>query len=155
MVIQLTDCTVTYKDEVLFRPEYGVFDMAIGNKIVSAFAGAADNNSFPNLYSASKTKTIKAQKTENDIALEHLYQKVRTYRLESEYSVEDLSKIYISLREKHNNDWLLPLELLELTNKTDLISEIKSHLNAISKNKPELSHLIESGLKLVETPIAF
>jgi phenylalanine-4-hydroxylase len=57
--------------------------MAIGNKIVSAFAGAADNNSFPNLYSASKTKTIKAQKTEKEIALEHLYQKVRTYRLES------------------------------------------------------------------------
>ena len=112
MVIQLTDCTVTYKDEVLFKPEYGVFDMAIGNKIVSAFAGAADNF-FPNLYSASKTKTIKVQKTENEIALEHLYQKVRTYRLESEYSEEDLSKIYKVLRKNHNNDWLLPLELLE------------------------------------------
>ena len=155
MVIQLTDCTVTYKEEVLFKPEYGVFDMAIGNKIVSAFAGAADNNSFPNLYSASKTKTIKAQKTENEIALEQLYQKVRTYRLESGYSEEGLSKIYKALRENHNNDWLLPLELLELTNNTDLISEIKSHLNTIAKNKPELSHLIGSGLKLVETPIAF
>ena len=155
MVIQLTDCTVTYKDEVLFKPEYGVFDMAIGNKIVSAFAGAADNNSFPNLYSASKTKTIKVQKTENEIALEHLYQKVRTYRLESEYSEEDLSKIYKVLRKNHNNDWLLPLELLELANNTDLISEIKSDLNTISKNKPELSHLIESGLNLVEAPITF
>ena len=155
MVIQLTDCTVTYKDEVLFKPEYGVFDMAIGNKIVSAFAGAADNNSFPNLYSASKTKTIKAQKTEKEIALEHLYQKVRTYRLESGHSEEDLSKIYKALRKNHNNDWLLPLELLELSNNTDLISEIKSHLNAIAKNKPELSQLIDSGLKLVETPIDF
>lgn len=155
MVIQLTDCTVTYKDEVLFKPEYGVFDMAIGNKIVSAFAGAADNNSFPNLYSASKTKTIKAQKTENDIALEHLYQKVRTYRLASDYSEEDLSKIYKTLFKKHKGDWLLPLELLELTKNSGLISEIKSHLNTISKNKPELSHLIDSGLKLIETPITF
>ncbi len=155
MVIQLTDCTVTYKDEVLFRPEYGVFDMAIGNKIVSAFAGAADNNSFPNLYSASKTKTIKAQKTENEIALDQLYQKVRTYRLESGDWEKDLSKIYKALRKNHNNDWLLPLELLELTKNTNLILEIKSHLNAISKNKPELSHLIQSGLKLVETPITF
>lgn len=155
MVIQLTDCTVTYKEEVLFKPEYGVFDMAIGNKIVSAFAGAADNNSFPNLYSASKTKTIKAQKTENEIALEHLYQKVRTYRLVLGYSEEDLSKIYKALRKSHKNDWLLPLELLELTKNTNLISEIKSHLNTIAKNKRELSHLIESGLKLVETPIAF
>jgi phenylalanine-4-hydroxylase len=66
-----------------------------------------------------------------------------------------LSKIYKALRKNHNNDWLLPLELLELSNNTDLISEIKSHLNAIAKNKPELSQLIDSGLKLVETPIDF
>jgi len=155
MVIQLTDCTVTYKDEVLFKPEYGVFDMAIGNNIVSAFAGAADNNSFPNLYSASKTKTIKKQKTKNEIALELLYQKVRTYRFASIYSEEDLSKIYKAIHENHNDDWLLPLELLELTKNSDLISETKSHLNTIAKNKPELSRLIDSGLKLVETPIAF
>ena len=153
MVIQLTDCTVTYKDEVLFRPEYGVFDMAIGNKIVSAFAGAADNNSFPNLYSVSKTKTIKAQKTENEIALEQLYQKVRTYRLESGDSEEDLSKIYKALRKNHNNDWLLPLELLELTNNNRLVSSIKSHLNLISKNRPELSHLINSGIELIKAPV--
>ena len=155
MVIQLTDCTVTYKDEVLFRPEYGVFDMAIGNKIVSAFAGAADNNSFPNLYSASKTKTIKAQKTENEIALETLYHRIRTYRTTSKYTDENLIEIFNTLVKNHKNDWLLPLELLELTKNTGLISGIKSHLNAISKNKPKLSRLISSGLTLSETPIAF
>jgi hypothetical protein len=47
------------------------------------------------------------------------------------------------------------LELLELTKKKGLISEIKSHLNTIAKNKPKLSRLIESGLKLLESPIAF
>lgn len=153
MVIQLTDCTVTYKDEVLFKPEYGVFDMAIGNKIVSAFAGAADSNSFPNLYSASKTKTIKAKKTEKEIELETLYQRIRIYRTTSKYTDNDLSEVFNTLVKNHKNDWLLALELLELTKTTDLISEIKSHLNLISKNRPELSHLINSGIELVKVPV--
>lgn len=153
MVIQLTDCTVTYKDEVLFRPEYGVFDMAIGNKIVSAFAGAADNNSFPNLYSVSKTKTIKAQKTENEIELETLYQRIRAYRTTSKYTDKDLNEVFNTLIKSHKNDWLLPLELLELTNNNRLVSSIKSHLNLISKNRPELSHLINSGIELIKAPV--
>ena len=57
MLIQLEDCTVTYKDEILFKPSDGTFDMAIGNKVVSAFAGAADYLSFPNLYKASEVLT--------------------------------------------------------------------------------------------------
>ncbi len=153
MVIQLEDCTVTYKGEVLFKPEYGVFDMAIGNKIVSAFAGAADSNSFPNLYSASKTKTIKAKKTEKEIELETLYQRIRIYRTTSKYTDKDLSEVFNTLVKNHKNDWLLALELLELTKTTGLISEIKSHLNLISKNRPELSHLINSGIELVKAPV--
>ena len=153
MVIQLEDCTVTYKDEVLFRPEYGVFDMAIGNSIVSAFAGAADNNSFPNLYVVSKTKTIKVQKTENEIALENLYQRIRTYRTTSEYTDKDLNEIFHTLIENHKNDWLLSIELLELAKSNSLISNIKTHLNSISKSRPKLSHLINSGIALVDAHI--
>ncbi|NND88925.1 MAG: aromatic amino acid hydroxylase, partial [Flavobacteriaceae bacterium] len=41
MLIQFTDCTVCYKDEVLFAPSDGDFDMAVGKEIISAFAGAA------------------------------------------------------------------------------------------------------------------
>lgn len=155
MIIQLIDCTVTYEDEVLFKPEYGVFDMAIGNNIVSAFAGAADHDSFPNLYSASKIKTIKSRKTNKGLALENLYGRVRAYRSESSYSDEDLNEIYEALLKNHKNDWLLSIELLELAKNDVLISKIMSHLKNISKNRPELSHLIDSGLKLLETPIAF
>ncbi|MBT3871488.1 MAG: aromatic amino acid hydroxylase, partial [Flavobacteriaceae bacterium] len=36
MLIQFTNCTVTYKNELLFSPEMGGFDMAVGKEIVSA-----------------------------------------------------------------------------------------------------------------------
>ena len=34
-LISFKDCTVTYNDEFLFKPEWGVFDMAVGKEVVS------------------------------------------------------------------------------------------------------------------------
>ena len=42
ILIQFEDCTVTYKNKILFKPEYGTFDLAVGSSIVSAYAGSAD-----------------------------------------------------------------------------------------------------------------
>ena len=149
MLIQLKDCTVRYGKEVLFKPEFGVFDMAIGNNIVSAFAGAADSSSFPNLYAVSNTKTIKTKKKPKNIALEQLYQNVRSYRTTKRFSSSDLEKVFETLVKNHKNDWLLQIELLELTEDSSLILKIKKHLAEIIQNKPELSRLIESGIRLI------
>ena len=149
MLIRLKDCTVLYGEEVLFKPEFGVFDMAIGNDIVSAFAGAADSSSFPNLYAVSKTKTIKTKKKPKNIDLEQLYQSVRSYRTTKHFSSSDLEKVFETLIKNHKNDWLLQIELLELAEDTSLILKIKKHLAEIVRNKPELSRLIESGIRLI------
>ena len=47
--------------------------MIIGKDIVSAFAGAADSNSFPNLYAESPTSTIKPTKNSALRKLEEYY----------------------------------------------------------------------------------
>ena len=150
MVIQLEDCTVTYGKEILFKPEYGVFDMAIGNEITSAFAGAADSNSFPDLYCVSETKTIKVEKTKKEIALENLYQNVRDFRVSGQFSNPDLEIIFIALKEKHSNDWLLNIELLELVNDASFALKIKTHLDDLGQRRPEIRPLIKSGLELIE-----
>lgn len=150
MVIQLEDCTVTYGEEILFKPEYGVFDMAIGNEITSAFAGAADSNSFPDLYCVSETKTIKVEKTKKEIALENLYQNVRDFRVSGQFSNPDLEIIFIALKEKHPNDWLLNIELLELINDASFALKIKTHLDDLGQRRPEIRPLIKSGLELIE-----
>jgi phenylalanine-4-hydroxylase len=36
-LIRFKNCTVTYGETVLFQPEWGVYDMAVGKKVVSAF----------------------------------------------------------------------------------------------------------------------
>ena len=50
ILISFKNCTVTFGDIILFEPEWGVYDMAVGKKVVSAFAGPACPNSFRNLY---------------------------------------------------------------------------------------------------------
>ena len=97
----------------------------------------------------SKTKTIKTKKKPKNIALEQLYQNVRSYRTTKRFSLSDLEKVFETLIKNHKNDWLLQIELLELAEDRGLILKIKKHLAEIVQNKPELGRLIESGIRLI------
>ena len=152
MLIQFTDCTVTYGNEVLFTPEMGDFDMAVGKEIVSAFAGAADYLSFDILNHKSNTHTIKPTLSEKELELNSLYQEVRTFRLsldsedKSTFRSERLGAIFSILAEKHSEDWLLPLEIYELTFSKD----IEHYLVALKSRRKEIAQLIDGGLELIE-----
>ena len=153
MLIQFVDCHVLYKDEVLFTPEMGAFDMAVGKEIVSAFAGAADDYSFEIDYHVSSTKTIKVEPSEEEKELNELYLSVRNIRQEKLVTLEEneLKNIFNRAKENHKNDWLLPLELYELTSEINpiLSEEILKHLNTIKTNRPKISQLIDNGLSLI------
>jgi len=148
MLIQFTDCTVTYKDEVLFSPEMGDFDMAVGKEIVSAFAGAADYLSFDLVTHKSSTETVRPKLTQAELELNELYAKVRAIRNANNTasSEEDLQSIFKTLQEHHSKDWLLPLEVYELFPS----QEVLNHLEYLQQHRPEVAHLITSGLSLLE-----
>ncbi|MEL6831626.1 MAG: aromatic amino acid hydroxylase [Bacteroidota bacterium] len=151
MLIQLTNCTVTYGEEVLFRPECGVYDLAIGKEVVSAFAGAADYLSFPNLYEPSQTLTKKPEKSAATLQLEGLYERVRTLRESASATDQELKTTLDVLRSKHPSDWLLALELRELAASTVLQSEIDNYLQALAAQYPHKRHLITEGLELLQS----
>ena len=152
ILIQFEDCTVTYKDQVLFKPEYGTFDLAVGSSIVSAYAGSADFRSFDNLYHVSDTKTVKVNKNTQTIALEDLYKEVREMRNNNSYSEEKGKDIFDSIRTNYNSDWLLTLELYELAvnHKTSTFNTILlDRLKLIKKERGDIAHLIDSGMSLL------
>jgi phenylalanine-4-hydroxylase len=148
MLIQLKDCTVSYKDEVLFSPEFGMYDMVVGKDIISAYAGPADNNSFPNLYHESKTKTVKVKTTESTKALEKLYQKLSDYRNNKTYDEALLTEIFETSNSNYSNEWLLLLEIFEISKDESLIADILKQLERIKSTHPHLISLIDDGLKL-------
>ena len=154
MLIQFTDCTVKYKDEVLFSPEDGDFDFAVGKDIVSAFAGMADYRSFNvNTHNPSTTTTIKTERSAKQQELIELYEAIRNYR-NGETTKFSPDAVFDILKKHHNEDWLLPLEIyeLEVERNTALSKEVFRYLNELKERRPEVSHLIEGGLELLETP---
>lgn len=151
IIISFKDCTVTHGDTVLFQPEWGIYDMAVGKKVVSAFSGPADVNSFDLVTHVPSSKTIKAKKSAEREELEGLYLNVRNIR-EGKGGNENLGSIFASVKEKHNNDWLLSVEIIEQAHKNnnqELLQEVMLHLDAVKKKRPEVAHLIDGGLELI------
>ena len=150
ILIRLKDCTITYKDEYLFLPEDGIYDMIVGKDIVSAFAGAADSNSFPNLYAESTTLTIKPTKNKAVIKLEKYYGLVRNYRKEKKIDTELLKKLFKEVTTLFPKEWLLFIEIIELSNDVKLNQLIKNYFDKLISIHPELDSLISDRIKLIK-----
>ena len=151
LIISLKDCTVTYKDEILFQPEWGIYDMAIGKEVVSAYAGAADVDSFKDVSKVSDVKTRKIKYSNSEKELYALYDQVKQMRVTNSASEEKITEIFNQLKIKFSHDWLLNLEIYEvaLQNNYALKSLILERLEALKCNK-SYTKLIENGLVLCE-----
>ncbi len=154
IIISFRDCTVKHGDTVLFRPEWGVYDMAVGKKIVSAFSGPADVRSFDLITHVPSSTTIKAKKSEERSALEALYAAVRKHRNGTEKA--NLSEILQTLESRFPEDWLLAVEILELAH----VAENEALQNAALKlldtrmeMRKEIAHLIRNGIELAQPQV--
>lgn len=150
LIITLEDCTVTYGDKVLFKPEWGIYDMAIGKEVVSAYAGPADVHSFGDVGKVSETKTHKIVYSDRERALYKLYEQVRASREENSADTQFISIIFEKLKTEFPKDWLLPLELYEMAVKheLDIQDELLSYLKDLLKNE-SFKKLIVNGLNLI------
>lgn len=150
-LIRFKNCIVTHGKTVLFQPEWGVYDMAVGKKVTSAFAGPADVNSFDLISHLPSSKTIKAKHSAERDDLEILYQTVRNIRVTNDTQTS-LAPIFEKLVTNHTNDWLLSVEITELLknrNKPQLLQEIMVYLDQLKQKRPKVAHLISGGLDLI------
>ncbi|MEC3905410.1 aromatic amino acid hydroxylase [Tamlana sp. 2201CG12-4] len=153
ILISFKNCTVKHHETVLFKPEWGIYDMAVGKSIVSAFSGPADLNSFNLITHKLSSQTIQVKKSEDTIQLETLYQQVRDYREEKNQTISR-TKVLEKLIDNHPNDWLLPVELYELASRANekvLCKNILEHLEIIKQNRPEIGKLIDDGLGIINS----
>ena len=151
ILITFENCSVTNGENVLFKPEFGLYHMAVGERIVSAFNGPADLASFDLITHKITDTTIKPTKNTKSTQLELYYQQVRDYR-EGKNTTISRNKVFQELKNNYPTDWLLSVELYELakiSNDIDFEKEIAIHLENIKRNNPKLGHLIDDGLALL------
>ncbi|MDP9079171.1 MAG: aromatic amino acid hydroxylase [Bacteroidota bacterium] len=156
-LITFANCTV--KDasgEVLFDPAWGVYDMAVGEKIASVFCGAADKEQFLEIAYKSSTTTHHVDYDQSTIELQKLYQQVRNRRQKGgDYGF--LGNVWQMLQRYHHDDWLCALEILEILDHEEaepqVAAEIRSFLEQKANAEPEYKKLINDGFYLIKHPV--
>ena len=171
LMITWQNCTVSKNDTILFAPEWGEFDLAIEEEIASVYGGPADWSNYGD-YNIGQASTIPGRKSPYSAKEKEIfsfYQKLRDIRNkigkalppELPTIVQEIKSIAEKFLEKHPEEWLLGLEIVELK---ELIEKEKKNSNddwnwlkplthylleqstsTLNKNAP----LIKSGIKLV------
>jgi phenylalanine-4-hydroxylase len=153
LLITFSNCTAKYADRVLFNPDWGMYDMAVGERISSVFNGAADKDAYNQVALVPKERTIKVPSDAKRKRLENLCAQVRKIR-ESQAGYERLGEIWETQQAEHPEDWLLSMEIFEILDSTDqqreLRTKIEKFLNEKKAKTKDLSTLISWGFRLVE-----
>lgn len=157
LLISFTDCTVLDRKEThLFEPAWGVYDMAVGESIVSVYSGAADKNTFEETGYRPRISTYHPIYSEKTRQLHNLYQQVRDCR-EQHRGYEQLPAIWKLLQTNYPDDWLCPLEILEILSpknrEPELVREITAYLKNKAQKQPGLKKLIGDGFYLIKHPV--
>ncbi len=148
ILISFKNCTVKYGDEVLFKPEWGIYDMAIGATITSAYAGVADPDGYELTYEAPKEKTHKITYSKAQITSHKWYQEVRDMRENNQVDIDKLKAIFNHIKQ-NDTEWLLALEIYELIYNLDhpfknmLLEHLENWKNG------DFGNLISDGLSLM------
>lgn len=158
ILIAFNDCTVTESNgNILFKPEWGDYDMAVGEKIISVYNGAADKDAYEEITLISGEKTHQISYDEKTLRLHSLYKSVRTIR-ESAEGLEKLPEIFAELKTKFRQDWLCALEILEIVfhkkQYHQLEKEILIHLEIKAGKELDHTKLINDGLYVIKNPVS-
>lgn len=158
LIMSFEKCTVSHKGEVLFAPDWGDFDMVLGEKVVSVFGGAADRKAYVAHIPDRefKPRPQKCNLTPENKELNQLYGVIREVRELNKLDDDSLNKV-ININEvldkNYAEDWLLRIEILELLRskkaKENVCLAIESHLQDLAKQSERLGMLIHRGLDLI------
>jgi phenylalanine-4-hydroxylase len=159
ILLTFHDCTVQdAHGRILFAPEWGVYDMAVGDEIISVFGGTADWEEYEAALQVSELKTTPPVYTEKDLDYQALFQSVREVR-EGRSGYERLPVILQSLAERHPEDWLCRLEILEILEDreiyNDLCTDIRRILSERMASDPSLTKRITNGMGIIDARLRF
>ncbi len=155
ILLTWTDCTVRRGDTVLFQPAWGTYDMALGLEVVSVFGGPADRSCYINTDDFIAAAIPLRQYSTTERKRHQLFQRLHALRQlapASEAATTEFQDLMKTILTTGNTDWLLSLELLELSVQFKVIGateNLRRHLESFSDARES----IDLGLKLVESSL--
>ena len=162
ILMTFTNCRVNGpQEEALFQPDWGTYDMAVGESLASVFGGPADKLNYDFIKQKSDYRNLHVKYTEKEQKIFDLYYRVRRIREEqgSNCNLHELQHCYQMIRELAPDNWLLPVEMMELLQQyaatwdkspqwQHLHQEVTKDLEKLRGQGSEIKYLIDLGLDL-------
>ena len=155
VVLTLTQARATHGQDLLFDPSWGVYDMAIGTKVVSVYGGPADRSRFGETEDFTK-KIIPRRAYPDAVLKKHeLYSQTRALRelmskgevLKAEIE-KSLSELIARASKSVAHDWLIHTDLLEIAESLKvqtLIESVEKRLKSIaSTDETAAAHIADA-----------
>ncbi|MCM0604674.1 MAG: aromatic amino acid hydroxylase [Xanthomonadaceae bacterium] len=158
LILSFKSCTIKNKTKSLYQPDWGTFDLACGCEIKSVFGGAADRTAFIRSQKSllNKMPSQKTNLSSENKRQSELYEQIasiRNSKLISKSQIEILSQVFYESNEKYPEDWLLPMNVLEIVwnhkDKTPFFQELITCLELHKRSNEEKRSLIDRGLALL------
>jgi phenylalanine-4-hydroxylase len=153
VILALTKATVLLGTDILYDPNWGPFDMAIGSTVESVFGGPADRAKYGPTEDFKASILPKKKYSDQEKRLHEYYKKVALLRANSKYDLNTIKNLYRKLQSEAHNDWLIRFEILELAKlkklKPDWENEIIDEIRAMSARTPDVLKFVESSLNLI------
>ncbi len=154
VLITWVDCRVTQGTKTYFEPEWGEFDMAVGETVTAVFGGPADRATYGefDIGSANSKPGRTTPFTEEEHSLFALYSELRRIREKPESAAAAL--LAEKVLRQFPNEWLLQLELYELGSAHGngvWMTEIGEALRRMEKGGQPLEDLIRKGMELANS----
>ena len=150
VLLTFQEATVKYQNELLFRPEWGTFDLAVGYNIPSVFGGPADREQYenPDEYNVQIIPPKKRHLLRNPSLI--FYSRIRKVRQNDPISYGEWESLVQEYQKHFSDHWLMGLELLELGNHLNApnCDQLRAHIQSFSAQNSSLAELIENGLRL-------
>jgi phenylalanine-4-hydroxylase len=144
LLLSFEDCSVTDLDgRVLFSPDWGVYDLAVGATITSVFGGVADREK-RQLFRPTPSGT--ATNLSHDENLMKAYSAVADLHTRATpVDVAELTPEITNLLSQYPNDWLIRSELLNVAAPC-LKASLHEQLRAIVDRSPDSAEMIRRVL---------
>ena len=114
-IVTFENYTVKFNDQILFKPEWGEYDMVCGVELISVYGGVGDVEKFYEYKDIKDDRSLNQNiiVSNNDENLNKIYSRIREIR-EQEIDINVLKTLYEELNDNYPSDWLANLEIYEL-----------------------------------------
>lgn len=149
VLFSFTGCSVSdEKGASLFKPEWGRYDMAVGERIQSVFGGAADRALFP-LYPTPVKDATDSTPPSMD-AVQQIYQQVNEWQWGRAVGTQSVTRI-MALLDASPAEWLLRCDLLmSLALDHPAVARLVEDLEKVAQRTGQVGELVTDVLRQYE-----